>query len=266
MTRLEQTDGPPTILLVSRDDSLCRDLSRRVGLIGAHVQNMPEIPGQQTLGLHYCVAVVDLRSISKTAQAPPPPSHAGQPRWLYLAAGGSAAERVAILRAGADDVMARPLDLDELTLRIVKLSERQRDRRPSRLVVGDLVLDEEAREVVLGVRRLRLSPTEFGVLRVLLRNCGVVVSKQQILGEVWGYGAEADDHIVELYISYLRKKLGSEDGALIHTVRGKGYLVRPAGQPGGGRPQPDTARCADPRHDVMARIDAPQPNYSRRSR
>ncbi|MFD4985974.1 winged-helix domain-containing protein [Streptomyces sp. NPDC058374] len=102
--------------------------------------------------------------------------------------------------------------------------------RTPRLVVGDLVMDEEAREVTRAGVPVRLTVTEFELLRYLMRNPRRVLSKAQILERVWGAGAEARGNLVELYISYLRRKLdagGAEP--MIHTRRGAGYVLKAAG-------------------------------------
>jgi two-component system OmpR family response regulator len=95
-----------------------------------------------------------------------------------------------------------------------------------RLVVGDLVMDEEAREVIRAGRVVELSRTEFELLRFLMRNPRRVLSKEQILDRVWSYDFGGRAHVVELYISYLRKKIDAGRAPLIHTVRGVGYVLK----------------------------------------
>ncbi len=94
------------------------------------------------------------------------------------------------------------------------------------LTYADLELDENAHEVRRGGAAVRLSPTEFDLLRYLLINAGKVVSKSQILDRVWDYHVGGDSRIVESYISYLRRKIDAHDPPLIHTVRGVGYTLR----------------------------------------
>jgi two-component system OmpR family response regulator len=226
VTRLETPQGNPSVLLVSDDDGLRRELCPRLEALGLRPTAVSSVPIDEWSIESPSVVVVDLGSVDVSTEPEQRcTTTARRPRWLYLARGQDATERVTLLRAGADDVMSRPLDVGELCLRVEKLVARPCVPRPTRLVVGDLVLDEEAREVEHAGRRLRLSPTEFGVLRLLVRNCGVVVSKDSILRDVWGYEDCGDGHVVELYISYLRKKLGREGSELIRTVRGAGYLV-----------------------------------------
>ena len=103
---------------------------------------------------------------------------------------------------------------------------RQTENGP-RLIVGDLVMDEEAREVTRGGELIELSPTEFELLCFLMHNPRRVLSKAQILDRVWSYDFGGHAHVVELYISYLRKKVDAGRPPMIHTVRGAGYVLKP---------------------------------------
>jgi two-component system OmpR family response regulator len=96
------------------------------------------------------------------------------------------------------------------------------------LTVGDLMVDEDAHEVHRGDERIELTATEFELLRYLMRNPRRVLSKAQILDHVWDYDFGGQAHVVELYISYLRKKVDAGREPMIHTVRGAGYVLRPA--------------------------------------
>jgi two-component system OmpR family response regulator len=96
--------------------------------------------------------------------------------------------------------------------------------------VGDLVMHEEAREVTRDGQVVDLSPTEFELLRYLMRNPRRVLSKTQILDRVWSYDFGGQAHVVELYVSYLRKKIDVGRQPMIHTVRGVGYVLKPVGQ------------------------------------
>ncbi len=135
-------------------------------------------------------------------------------------------------RQGGDDYLTKPFSLEELGLRIEALLRRSRGvtADAGRIGVDRLVLDEDAHRVMWDGADVDLSPTEFRLLRYLLLNQHRVVSKMQILEYVWEYDFEGDGRVVETYISYLRKKLGAEAGALIKTVRGVGYVLR---RPGG---------------------------------
>ena len=130
---------------------------------------------------------------------------------------------------GGDDYLKKPFSLEELTLRIGALLRRSgRDARPvsQRLQVGAIVLDEDAHRVWLDEEEVELSPTEYRLLHYLMLNAGRVVSKNQILERVWDYEFDGDGRVVEVYISYLRKKLErAGEPAVIRTVRGFGYSL-----------------------------------------
>jgi two-component system OmpR family response regulator len=134
-------------------------------------------------------------------------------------------------RHGGDDYLTKPFSLEELGLRIEALLRRSNGGAPtSRITVGDVTLDEDAHQVTRDGVAVELSPTEFRLLRFLMINRGRVMSKGQIVDNVWEYDFDGRYGVVETYISYLRKKLGDDDGSLIQTVRGVGYVVRrPAG-------------------------------------
>lgn len=134
-------------------------------------------------------------------------------------------------RHGGDDYLTKPFSIEELGLRIEALLRRTGPRgQQSRISVGDIVLDDDAHQVWKGEEEVTLSPTEFRLLRFLLVNRGRVMSKAQIVEYVWDYDYDGNYGIVETYVSYLRKKLGDTEGALVQTVRGVGYVIRsPAG-------------------------------------
>ncbi len=152
---------------------------------------------------------------------------------LFLTAKDAVADRVVGLTAGGDDYVTKPFSLEEVVARLRGLL-----RRSGRAVtgytdpvlrVGDLTLDEESYEVTRAGRPIELTAKEFELLRYLMRNPRRVVSKLQILDRVWSYDFEGRSSIVEIYISYLRKKIEGEGlPPLIHTVRGVGYLIKPA--------------------------------------
>lgn len=128
-----------------------------------------------------------------------------------------------------DDHMAGSIAVDESLRRLHFLSGRLPERREGeRLVVGDLELDTSTRTVTRGEADIDLSDTEFRLLRLLMRHARTVLPKSQILQEVWEYDFAGQANIVELYISYVRKKIETDQPRMIHTVRGAGYVLRPA--------------------------------------
>ncbi len=151
---------------------------------------------------------------------------------LFLTALDSVEDRVKGLTAGGDDYMVKPFSIEELIARLRALVRRSRQTRgqgPSPiLAVGDLVLNEESFEVSRAGEPIELTSTEFELLRYLMRNERRVLSKAQILDRVWSYDYRGKPTVVELYISYLRKKIDSGRKPMIHTVRGAGYMLKPA--------------------------------------
>ena len=149
---------------------------------------------------------------------------------LFLTARDAVEDRVAGITAGGDDYVTKPFSLEEVLARLRGLLRRSgaaREAARPGLVVGDLTLDEDAHEVHRGGDRIELTATEYELLRFLMRNPRRVLSKAQILDRVWNYDFGGQAHIVELYVSYLRKKIDAGRAPMIHTVRGAGYVLRP---------------------------------------
>lgn len=148
---------------------------------------------------------------------------------IFLTAKDAVTDRIGGLTAGGDDYVTKPFSLEELIARLRALLRRAgagAHRSDSALVVGDLVLDEESHEVYRGDEEIHLTATEFELLRYLMRNPRRVLSKAQILDRVWNYDFGGQANVVELYISYLRKKIDADRPAMIHTMRGAGYVLR----------------------------------------
>ena len=152
---------------------------------------------------------------------------------LFLTAKDAIADRVTGLTVGGDDYVTKPFSLEELIARLRALLRRSPflvdSEAPGMLRVGDLVLDEDAYEVTRAGAPVELTAREFELLRFLMRNPRRVVSKDQILDRVWSYDAEVKPTVVELYISYLRKKIDTIGTPMIHTVRGVGYILKAGG-------------------------------------
>jgi two-component system OmpR family response regulator len=149
---------------------------------------------------------------------------------LLLTARDAVEDRVAGLTAGGDDYVVKPFSLEELVARLRGLLRRAgmtAARQGCELVVGDLHLDEDSHEVRRGDALVELTATEFELLRYLMRHPRRVLSKTQILDRVWKYDFGGQSNVVELYISYLRKKIDAGRPPMIHTVRGAGYVLKP---------------------------------------
>ena len=157
---------------------------------------------------------------------------------IFLTARDAVADRIEGLTTGADDYVTKPFSLEELIARVRALLRRtgagQSDNN-ALLAVGDLTLDEDSHEVSRAGVSVHLTATEFELLRYLMHNPRRVLSKAQILDRVWNYDFGGQANIVELYISYLRKKIDAGRSPMIHTLRGAGYMLRPADE---SAPQP----------------------------
>ena len=150
---------------------------------------------------------------------------------LLLTARDAVEDRIAGLSAGGDDYVTKPFSLEEVVLRLRGLLLRNgisAADNTAQLIVGDLILDEDSHEVTRGGEAILLTTTEFEVLRFLMHNPRRVMSKTQILDHVWSYDFGGRSNIVELYISYIRKKIDSGRAPMIHTLRGAGYVLKPA--------------------------------------
>jgi two-component system response regulator TrcR len=150
---------------------------------------------------------------------------------LFLTARDSVRDRVTGLTAGGDDYMTKPFSLEELVARLRGLLRRSAYLTPEdseTLTVGDLRLDGAGRTVTRGDASISLTSTEFELLRFLMRNPGRALTRQEILRRVWNYDFGGRSSIVDLYVSYLRKKIDTGRQPMIHTVRGVGYALRPA--------------------------------------
>ena len=150
---------------------------------------------------------------------------------IFLTAKDGVADRITGLTAGGDDYVTKPFSLEEVIARLRGLLRRSGAttvQPDTQLVVGDLILDEDSHEVTRAGESINLTATEFELLRYLMRNPKRVLSKAQILDRVWNYDFGGQANVVELYISYLRKKIDAGRSPMIHTMRGAGYVLRPA--------------------------------------
>lgn len=147
---------------------------------------------------------------------------------LILTARHEISDRVAGLDAGADDYLVKPFVLEELLARLRALLRRSGGPGPDVLMqVGDLVLDPLSRQAWRGGRSIDLTKTEFNLLQLLVQNVGIVLTREQIYDRIWGYDFETSSKSLDVYVSYLRRKLEAVgETVLIHTVRGVGYTVR----------------------------------------
>ena len=146
---------------------------------------------------------------------------------VFLTAKDATEDRVRGLTIGGDDYVVKPFAIEELLARVTAVLRRSgMGDRSARLVVADLEMDDDARRVTRDGHLIQLSPTEYKLLRYLMTNAGRVLSRSQILDQVWEYDFGGESSVVETFISYLRRKLDVGGPPLIHTVRGVGYTLR----------------------------------------
>jgi DNA-binding response OmpR family regulator len=146
---------------------------------------------------------------------------------LMLTARDSLDDRVVGLDTGADDYLVKPFERQELLARLRALLRRRPPRGSAQIVVGDLMLNPDTHEVTRGERRVDLTQREFELLEYMMRNERIVVSRQRLLDEVWGYDPFSITNTIEVFVSNLRRKLeAGGEPRLLHTIRGAGYVLR----------------------------------------
>jgi two-component system, OmpR family, response regulator len=234
---LRRPDGRPVRVLVVDDEATLAELmSMALRLEGWEVRSAPDgLTAVRTarefrpdaVVLDVMLPDVDGLEVLRRMRADAPALPV-----LFLTAKDAVEDRIAGLTAGGDDYVTKPFSLEEVTLRLRALMRRTgitEATEGATLVVGDLTLDEDSREVHRRGEPVELTATEFELLRYLMRNPRRVLSKAQILDRVWHYDFGGQANIVELYISYLRKKIDAGHPPMIHTMRGAGYVLKPAG-------------------------------------
>ena len=146
---------------------------------------------------------------------------------LFLTARDAVSDRVAGLDLGANDYLVKPFSFDELLARIRAMTRKSAGAATSAFTCGDLTLDEAAHSVTRAGQKIELSAKEFAVLNYLIRNKGAVLSREAIENNIWNYDWEGGTNVVDVYMSYLRRKVDAGfDKKLIHTVRGVGWVLR----------------------------------------
>lgn len=146
---------------------------------------------------------------------------------LFLTARDSISDRVTGLDAGADDYLIKPFDFEELLARIRSMTRKRSPHTSSTLTVGDLVIDTGKHTVMRGEKRIELSAREYAILEYLCMNPGIVLSREKIENHIWNYDYSGGSNVVDVYISYLRKKIdGGYPNKLIHTIWGSGWMIK----------------------------------------
>jgi len=230
MSTSSDFERPARVLVVEDDDAISQVLQRSLRLEGYDVR----IAGDGLAALDECHAflpdlvILDLglpkidgievaKTLRETDDVP----------ILVLTARDAVESRVQGLDAGADDYLVKPFERQELLARLRALLRRRPPRGQAAISVGDLRLNPDTHEVTRAERQLDLTQREFELLEYLMRNERIVVSRQRLLDEVWGYDPFSMTNTIEVFVSNLRRKLEADgEPRLLHTIRGAGYVLR----------------------------------------
>ncbi len=223
-------DRPARVLVVEDDDDIAQAVQRSLRMEGYDVRIATD--GEQALRMatEYVpdLVVLDIglpkidgidvaRQMRETDDVP----------ILMLTARDSLEDRVEGLDSGADDYLVKPFERQELLARLRALLRRRPPRGTASVVVGDLTLNPDTHEVRRDEREIELTQREFELLEYLMRNERIVIPRQRLLEEVWGYDPFASTNTIEVFVSNLRRKLEADgEGRLLHTIRGAGYVLR----------------------------------------
>ncbi len=146
---------------------------------------------------------------------------------LFLTAKDAVSDRVKGLDSGADDYLVKPFSFEELAARLRAMTRKQFGMTENVLTVADLTMDIVSHTVRRGEQEINLSVKEYNLLEYLMRNKGIILSREKIENHIWNFDYEGGTNVVDVYISYLRKKIdGNRQEKLIHTVRGRGYVLK----------------------------------------
>jgi DNA-binding response OmpR family regulator len=227
---METFARPPRVLVVEDDADIAEVLQRSLRLEGYEVRMagdgvaaldqahsyLPDLVVLD-LGLPKLDGIEVARSLRERDDVP----------ILMLTARDALDARVEGLDVGADDYLVKPFERQELLARLRALLRRRPPRGSAPLVAGDLVLNPDTHEVERGERRVDLTRREFELLEYLMRNERIVVSRQRLLDEVWGYDPFSITNTIEVFVSNLRRKLeAGGEPRILHTIRGAGYVLR----------------------------------------
>ncbi len=223
-------DRPPRVLVVEDDEEIAQVLQRSLRMEGYEVRTSAD--GEAALAdadafspdlviLDLGLPKLDGIDVARTLRED------GDVPILMLTARDAVDARVAGLDAGADDYLVKPFERQELLARLRALLRRRPPRGSASFVVGDLSLNPDTHEVRRSEREIELTQREFELLEYLMRNERIVVPRQRLLEEVWGYDPFATTNTIEVFVSNLRRKLeAGGEPRLLHTIRGAGYVLR----------------------------------------
>ena len=223
-------DRPPRVLVVEDDEEIAQVLQRSLRMEGYEVRT--SLDGEAALAdadafspdlvvLDLGLPKLDGIDVARHLRAD------GDVPILMLTARDALDARVEGLDAGADDYLVKPFERQELLARMRALLRRRPPRGSASLTVGDLSLNPDTHEVRRGERAVELTQREFELLEYLMRNERLVISRQKLLDEVWGYDPFSITNTIEVFVSNLRRKLeAGGEPRILHTVRGAGYVLR----------------------------------------
>jgi two-component system, OmpR family, response regulator MprA len=224
------TGRDPRVLVVEDDEEIAQVLQRSLRLEGYEVRVAAdgEAALDQSAAFNPDLVILDLglpkldgMEVARRLRS------ADDVPILMLTARDALESRVEGLDAGADDYLVKPFERQELLARLRALLRRRPPRGSGSVIVGDLALNPDTHEVSRGGRDIDLTQREFELLEYLMRNERIVVPRQRLLEEVWGYDPFATTNTIEVFVSNLRRKLESGGEArLLHTIRGAGYVLR----------------------------------------
>jgi DNA-binding response OmpR family regulator len=222
---------PPRVLVVDDDSSIREALDRALRLEGFAVSSCPDgsaaLAAMEGAPPHVMVLDVVMPGLSGVEVIRRLRDGGNDLPICVLSARDEVADRVEGLRAGADDYLVKPFELEELVARLHALLRRRSEGPPVPLQVGDVRIDPARRIVRRGEREIELTNREFELLQAMARHAGMVLSRRQLLQQVWGYTFEVDGNVVDQFVSYLRRKLeAAGEPRIIHTVRGIGFVLR----------------------------------------
>jgi two-component system response regulator MprA len=220
----------PRVLVVEDDDEIAQVLQRslRLGGYDVRVAGDGQAALDQAAAYHPDLVILDLGlpkidgiEVARRLRA------ADDVPILMLTARDAVESRVEGLDSGADDYLVKPFERQELLARLRALLRRRPPRGSASLVVSDLALNPDTHEVTRGDRPVELTQREFELLEYLMRNERIVIPRQRLLEEVWGYDPFAATNTIEVFVSNLRRKLeAGGESRLLHTIRGAGYVLR----------------------------------------
>ena len=224
------TGRDPRVLVVEDDEEIAQVLQRSLRLEGYEVRvaGDGETALDQSAAFNPDLVILDLglpkldgMEVARRLRS------ADDVPILMLTARDALEARVEGLDAGADDYLVKPFERQELLARLRALLRRRPPRGSASVVVGDLALNPDTHEVSRGERDIDLTQREFELLEYLMRNERIVVPRQRLLEEVWGYDPFATTNTIEVFVSNLRRKLeAGGEARLLHTIRGAGYVLR----------------------------------------